>query len=489
MNIGIVTTWFERGAAYVSKQYRTLLSEYNQVYIFARGGERYAIGDQEWDDETVYWAERKEKCPTYFEMDEFISWIKENKIECVFFNEQHWWEPILYCNKEKIKCGAYIDYYTEETISFFSHYDFVICNTKRHFRVFQWHPQAFYIPWGTDIALFQPSEKRSQDKDKVVFFHSAGFSPRRKGTDQVLEAFRILTKEYNNCKLIIHSQINLDTELLKDVKDRNIELIVDTISAPGIYHYGDIYLYPSVLDGLGLTIAEALSSGLVVISTDTPPMNEFGDEKICKRIKVKGFHSRRDGYYWPVAEIDTNDLYKKMTEVMEDYPLKRNKYLARKYACENLDWKKNSSEVNRIFNNIKLLCHNRDDFNIIKQYDDKRIYFEAKLDDYWNKIINIKDKLEKEESPFFLYPVGIQTEKILKYVAGVDKKIIGLIDDQKKVFRQYSVYTRDILKKYPNTSVILTSYWHKESILQDIKTISEFKGKIVPLFDNENDLL
>ena len=81
MNIGIVTTWFERGAAYVSKQYRTLLSEYNQVYIFARGGERYAIGDQEWDDETVYWAERKEKCPTYFEMDEFISWIKENKIE------------------------------------------------------------------------------------------------------------------------------------------------------------------------------------------------------------------------------------------------------------------------------------------------------------------------------------------------------------------------------------------------------------------------
>ena len=44
MNIGIVTTWFESGAGYVSRQYKKILeSPGNKVYIFARGG-FYATG-------------------------------------------------------------------------------------------------------------------------------------------------------------------------------------------------------------------------------------------------------------------------------------------------------------------------------------------------------------------------------------------------------------------------------------------------------------
>ena len=42
MNIGIVTTWFDRGAAQVSKQYMDVLQENNDVFIYARGGEKYA---------------------------------------------------------------------------------------------------------------------------------------------------------------------------------------------------------------------------------------------------------------------------------------------------------------------------------------------------------------------------------------------------------------------------------------------------------------
>ena len=41
MNIGIVTTWFERGAAYVSKQYKDSLEECgHKVFIYSRGGEK-----------------------------------------------------------------------------------------------------------------------------------------------------------------------------------------------------------------------------------------------------------------------------------------------------------------------------------------------------------------------------------------------------------------------------------------------------------------
>lgn len=42
MNIGIVRTWFERGAAYVSRQYMEVLAERHNIFIYARGGESFA---------------------------------------------------------------------------------------------------------------------------------------------------------------------------------------------------------------------------------------------------------------------------------------------------------------------------------------------------------------------------------------------------------------------------------------------------------------
>ena len=56
MRIGIVTTWFERGAAYVSRQYRKQLERQHEVFIYARGGERQAIQDPKWDDKNVTWG-------------------------------------------------------------------------------------------------------------------------------------------------------------------------------------------------------------------------------------------------------------------------------------------------------------------------------------------------------------------------------------------------------------------------------------------------
>ena len=51
MKIGIITTWFERGASYVSKLYRQALEQENEVYIYARGGLR--SDKAEWNDSKV----------------------------------------------------------------------------------------------------------------------------------------------------------------------------------------------------------------------------------------------------------------------------------------------------------------------------------------------------------------------------------------------------------------------------------------------------
>ena len=88
MNIGIVTTWFDRGAAYVSKAYMDVLSQEHQVFIYARGGEHYAIGDPRWDLDNVTWGSQVlDKPYLYIDWDEFSSWLRVNHIDILLFNE------------------------------------------------------------------------------------------------------------------------------------------------------------------------------------------------------------------------------------------------------------------------------------------------------------------------------------------------------------------------------------------------------------------
>jgi len=81
LRIGIVTTWFERGAAYVSKQYEKLLKDKHKVFIYDRGGEKYAVGDRIWDRENVHWGKRYPMpISTYIDEQDFTKWIKKKII-------------------------------------------------------------------------------------------------------------------------------------------------------------------------------------------------------------------------------------------------------------------------------------------------------------------------------------------------------------------------------------------------------------------------
>ena len=93
MRIGFVSAWFERGAAYVTKQFRSALQENNETFIYARGGEMYAKGDPNWDGPDVTWGLRL--YGTAISTSHILNWIDTHKIELVFFNEQHEIEPVL----------------------------------------------------------------------------------------------------------------------------------------------------------------------------------------------------------------------------------------------------------------------------------------------------------------------------------------------------------------------------------------------------------
>lgn len=381
MNIGIITTWFERGAAYVSKQYKELLEDENSIYIYARR-EDYAVGNPIWDSSNVTWGKRGKLYSKYridIQKKDFLNWIKKNSIDVVFFNEQQCWLPVLWCKEIGVKVGSYIDYYTEETVPFFDIYDFLICNTERHYSVFKNHKNAIYIPWGTDINLFKPGQKREEDKDKIVFFNSCGHNPYRKGVGALIKVFKKL--ENKDIKLLVHTQKRLENyypELKDDIleleKNGKLEVITETVTAPGLYHYGDIYCYLSILDGIGLTLPEAISCGLPALIPDNAPMNEFVDDVIGTKVKIERLYSRKDGYYWPQCMIDEDDLLLKVEEIIQNKEkIVELKKMARNYALENLNWSNRKNELNLAFKNINRIERNLDLEKEILKFEYRKI--------------------------------------------------------------------------------------------------------------------
>lgn len=364
MNIGIVTYWYERGAGYVSKIFEKILIQEHKVFIYARGGEMAAKKDPNWDHPNVYWSKWNPKhYRTYINKQEFVAWIKENSINLVIFNEQTFFEPILWCKEQNVLSVAYIDYYTEETLPLFAAYDALICNTKRHFSAFEELGNAYYIPWGTDTNLYKPKDDEAKlvEKGKVVFFNSAGMSPVRKGTDTFIKAL-YLCIDNPRVKAIVHSQRplkkvlpNLTKEIDSLINSGKLQVVEKTIPAPGLYTCADVYVYPSILDGIGLTVPEALSSGLACIVSANPPMDEFVNEDCGSLIPIDRLYARKDGYYWPQCRCDFKALAKLIEcYVSDDDKLVKKKKYSREYALKNLSYETNFSKLLALIKYIEI---------------------------------------------------------------------------------------------------------------------------------------
>lgn len=365
MRVGIVTTWFDRGAANVSRQIMNAIKDSADVYIYARG-EKYAKGDSYWDLPNVHWGRRLYWAGSgKIDRGDFERWINDKRIETLVFNEQRWWQPIIWAKEMGVKIGAYIDYYTNEDINNFSIFDFVICNTQRHFSAFCWHPGAVYVPWGTQTNLYRPQDKSNK---VFTFFHSCGWDPYRKGLDILINAFDRI-KEDIDAELLIHTQCDISDLIVCDSK---IRVIKQTLPPPGMFTEGDVYVYPSRLEGIGLTIVEALSCGRPVITTDEPPMSEFVQNGVTGYlIPVKRSFKRQDGYYWNMVEADVDKLAELMLTMysMDSERLNEMKNSSRHYALESRDWLVQSKKIFSVIMESDYTPINKEMVEVINKYD------------------------------------------------------------------------------------------------------------------------
>ena len=153
--------------------------------------------------------------------------------------------------------------------------DFFICPTKMTWRILRWFgfAQALYLPCPLDPDLLPA---RTISGKARHFVHNGGLMNKddRKATADVIEAFKCVDNP--DIRLTVRLQRPFPLPSL----DSRIEVRFGNLEHPGrLYETGDVAIQPSKLEGIGLSVLEAVLCGMPVITTDYPPMNEFVRDK------------------------------------------------------------------------------------------------------------------------------------------------------------------------------------------------------------------
>jgi hypothetical protein len=123
-----------------------------------------------------------------------------------------------------------------------------------------------YYPDSTLVTVPVTAKPKLRTKAKV-FVHNAGNGGigGRNGTKELLEAMQYVKSPI---KLILRSQ-----QPIKEINDSRIDFRIGTFE--DIWSEGDVLVFPEKFNGLSLPIQEAYASGMVVMSSDRYPFNEW----------------------------------------------------------------------------------------------------------------------------------------------------------------------------------------------------------------------
>ncbi|KKO19778.1 MAG: hypothetical protein DCC43_11000 [Candidatus Brocadia sp.] len=355
LKVGFVSIWFERGQSYVTKILRDVIAREHETFIFARTGGVY--GQPMLQVDGMWAAKNLTTFPDYdIPCEIFEKWINDNHLDVVIFNEEYDWKLVSLCKKKGIKTVTYLDYYKDDWKPYMRLYDAVLCSTKRTFLLVKDICKAYYLGWGVDTELFKPVSNGK----KHTFFHNAGWLGinYRKMTPAVIIAFDAFSCNNSDLTLFIHAQAELERlppEIVHIVRNNSrITYHKETVPAPGLYHKGNILIFPSKLEGLGLPLLEGLSCGMPVIATDAPPMNEFirnGYNGLL--VKVVQKLTRQDNIAFPEEIVDIHDLAAKMQELAKDNTLQAvMSNNSRAYAKQHLNLGKLKYEIDRVLHTL-----------------------------------------------------------------------------------------------------------------------------------------
>lgn len=138
-----------------------------------------------------------------------------------------------------------------------------------------------------DTSLFSKNDSRAIKSkrcelgiadDDIVLLNVGRLHP-QKGQIYLIEAFNLICKNSRRFKLIISGKGAIENELKNRVnalglKERVI-FLKDRRDIPQIMNICDIFVFPSLYEGFGIVLVEAMASGLPIIASDIEALSEI----------------------------------------------------------------------------------------------------------------------------------------------------------------------------------------------------------------------
>lgn len=208
-------------------------------------------------------------------------------------------------------------------------------------------------PNGIDFDLFNRDidrkkleETRQKYKLPEKFILYIGTLQPRKNIPVLVEAMKIFYEKYNpqDIKLVIagnRSAHNFDPDIDESIKKYNLQdkIIfpgwIDEEDKPALYKLAGCFVFPSLYEGFGIPIVEAMAAGVPVVSSDKSSLPEAG----------------RDGAVFANPE-KPGEFAEKIHEVLSDENLRKNLIEKGKKAAKNFSWQKTAEKTLEVYESL-----------------------------------------------------------------------------------------------------------------------------------------
>ena len=166
------------------------------------------------------------------------------------------------------------------------------------------------VIWGgVDHEVFKPSSLQTFEFDYIL---SIGSEEPRKNMENLLRAFRILLQDFPSLILVkvgkaSSSNRNVTLKYIEELDLVDKVIFLDYVAEkdlPSLYSGARLLLFPSLMEGLGMPILEAMACGCPVVTSNRSPMADLVDSEelsadpknpmdisnVCKRILSNELH-------------------------------------------------------------------------------------------------------------------------------------------------------------------------------------------------------
>lgn len=144
------------------------------------------------------------------------------------------------------------------------------------------------IPYGADLARFSPAQPTDEQEKtfRVLFVGNIG---QRKGISYLLRAYQAFRGP--GTELVLVGSYSGDSRMMAPFLDQFTHIPhVPQSQLAKIYQEAQVFVFPALLEGMGLVVLEAMASGLPVITTPNGPGDLVRDGV--------------DGFVVPIRDVD-----------------------------------------------------------------------------------------------------------------------------------------------------------------------------------------